>query len=249
MRTLNDGTQAIQSFRADMDSEIGSAVSELNDLLGQFKDANNDIVVGHAQRPRRLRLARPARRAAQADIEHRRRLDLSRASDNDMVIMTKDGATLFETIPRTVSFQPQTVYAAGMAGNSVYIDGIPLQGGTGGNTNSSGKLAGLMQLRDSVAGTMQSQLDEVARGLVTAFAETDGSGGPLPPLAGLFTWAGAPAIPAAGTIVDGLAGTISLNAAFDSVGRRQPDAAARRRRQRRRLRRTTPAAAHPMPTC
>ena len=30
-----------------------------------------------------------------------------------MVIMTKDGATLFETIPRTVSFQPQTVYAAG----------------------------------------------------------------------------------------------------------------------------------------
>ena len=82
-----------------------------------------------------------------------------------MVIMTKDGATLFETIPRTVSFQPQTVYAAGTAGNSVYIDGIPLQGGTGGNTNSSGKLAGLVQLRDSVAGTMQSQLDEVARGL------------------------------------------------------------------------------------
>ena len=44
-----------------------------------------------------------------------------------MVIMTKDGATLFETIPRTVSFQPQAVYAAGTAGNSVYIDGMPVQ--------------------------------------------------------------------------------------------------------------------------
>ena len=82
-----------------------------------------------------------------------------------MVIMTKDGATLFETIPRTVTFQPQRVYAAGTTGNSVYIDGVPLQGGTGGNTNASGKLAGLVQLRDSVAGTMQSQLDEIARGL------------------------------------------------------------------------------------
>ena len=39
---------------------------------------------------------------------------------------------------------------------------------------------------------MQSQLDEVARGLITAFAETDGSGGPLPARAGLFTWPGAP---------------------------------------------------------
>ena len=63
---------------------------------------------------------------------------------------------------------------------------------------------------------MESQLDEIARGLITAFAETDGTGGPLPPVAGLFTWPGAPAIPPAGTIIDGLAGQISLNTAFDS---------------------------------
>ena len=133
-----------------------------------------------------------------------------------MVIMTKDGATLFETIPRTVTFQPQPAYGPGTVGNSVYIDGIPVAAGTGGNTNSSGKIAGLVQLRDSVAGAMQSQLDEVARGVISAFAETDGSGGPLPARAGLFTWPGAPAIPAAGTLVDGLAGSITLNAAYNS---------------------------------
>jgi len=215
VRTLNSGTDAIQSFRADMDSEIGSAVSELNDLLAQFKDANSDIVSG-TRNGRDVSDSLDRRDALLKQISSIVGVSTYSRSDNDMVIMTKDGATLFETIPRAVSFQPQTVYAAGMAGNSVYIDGIPLQGGTGGNTNSSGKLAGLVQLRDSVAGTMQSQLDEVARGLVTAFAETDGSGGPLPLRAGIFTWAGAPAIPAAGTIVDGLAGTISLNAAFDS---------------------------------
>jgi flagellar hook-associated protein 1 len=221
VRTLNDGTQAIQSFRADMDSEIGSAVSELNDLLGRFKDANNDIVSG-TRNGRDVSDSLDQRDALLKQISSIVGVSTYTRSDNDMVIMTKDGATLFETIPRTVSFQPQTVYAAGMAGNSVYIDGIPLQGGTGGNTNSSGKLAGLVQLRDSVAGTMQSQLDEVARGLVTAFAETKAAGPPTP-LAGLFTWAGAPAIPAAGTIVDGLAGTISLNAAFDSSAGGNPN--------------------------
>jgi flagellar hook-associated protein 1 FlgK len=66
-------------------------------------------------------------------------------------------------------------------------------------------------------------LDEVARGLVTAFAETDGSGGPLPLAAGLFTWSGAPAIPAAGTLVDGLAGSITLNTAYDSSAGGDPN--------------------------
>jgi flagellar hook-associated protein 1 FlgK len=222
VRTLNSGTQAIQSFRADMDSEISSSVSELNNLLAQFKDANNDIVSG-TRNNRDVSDSLDRRDALLKQISSIVGISTYTRSDNDMVIMTKDGATLFETIPRTVSFQPQSVYAAGTAGNAVYIDGIPLQGGTGGNTNSSGKIAGLVQLRDSVAGTMQSQLDEVARGLVTAFAETDGSGGPLPARVGIFTWTGAPAVPAAGTIVDGLAGSISLNAAFDSSAGGNPN--------------------------
>ncbi|RVD51767.1 flagellar hook-associated protein FlgK, partial [Mesorhizobium sp. M8A.F.Ca.ET.023.02.2.1] len=37
----------------------------------------------------------------------------------------------------------------------------------------------------------------------------------MPNAAGLFTWPGAPAVPAAGTLVDGLAGTIKINAAMD----------------------------------
>ena len=36
-----------------------------------------------------------------------------------------------------------------------------------------------------------------------------------PDAPGLFTWPGAPAVPAAGTLVNGLAGSITVNAAFD----------------------------------
>src|SRR5690606_19030042 len=55
---------------------------------------------------------------------------------NDMVITTTDGTTLFETIPRSVTFSPSPGYAAGMAGSAVYIDNVRVAGGTGGDTDA-----------------------------------------------------------------------------------------------------------------
>jgi len=94
--------------------------------------------------------------------------------------------------------------------------------GFGGNTNAAGKIAGLVQLRDDVALTMQSQLDEIARGLIATFAETDpASGGTLPDMPGLFTWSDpsdplSGAMPPDGVRIAGLAGTIIVNDAFVS---------------------------------
>src|SRR5690606_23420867 len=121
-------------------------------------------------------------------------------SDNDMVVLTKDGSTLFETVPRKVSFTPTGVYSPGTSGGKVFVDGVPIDLASGGNTSASGRIAGMIQLRDGVTVTMQGQLDEIARGLITAFAETSPTNA-LPPAAGLFTWLGAPAVPAAGTLV------------------------------------------------
>ncbi len=94
------------------------------------------------------------------------------------------------------------------------IDGVPLQPGTGANTNATGKLAAMLQLRDSVAVSMQAQLDETARGLITAFRETAPG---LADATGLFTWSGSPAVPPAGTLVNGLASQISLSLAVDPL--------------------------------
>lgn len=221
VRTLNSGTQAIQSFRVDMDNQIEASVNELNDLLNQFKDANTEVVAG-TRNGRDVSDSLDRRDSLLKQIAGIVGVSTFTRGDNDMVIMTKDGATLFETIPRNVTFQAQPMYNAGVPGNSVYVDGLPIISGSGGNSDASGRISGMLQLRDSVAGTMQSQLDEIARGLITAFAETDGSGGPLPSAAGLFTWSGAPAIPASGTLVGGLAGQISLNAAFDTASGGDP---------------------------
>ncbi|WP_296742795.1 flagellar hook-associated protein FlgK [Mesorhizobium sp.] len=208
--SLNSGTQAIQDFRTQTDGQIATAVSDLNSLLSQFQDANKAVITG-TRSGTDVSDALDQRDALLKKIGEYVPVSTFTRGDNDMVITTKDGTTLFETVPRSVTFTASAGYTAGTPGNKIYIDNVPLSG-TSDNTTADGKLAGLLKLRDGVATTMQSQLDEIARGLVTAFAETSSS---QPNAAGLFTWSGAPAIPAAGTLVNGLAGTIKINAAFD----------------------------------
>ncbi|MER9169069.1 flagellar hook-associated protein FlgK [Mesorhizobium australicum] len=211
VRSLNEGSKAIQDFRTQTDGQIDTAVKDLNSLLNQFQDANIAVMSG-TRSGTDVSDALDQRDALLKKIANYIPVSTFTRGDNDMVITTGDGTTLFETIPRTVSFAPSSGYAAGAAGNTVCIDNVPVSAGSGGNTTASGTIAGLLQLRDGVASTMQSQLDETARGLITAFAETAPS---MPNAAGLFTWPGAPAVPAAGTLVDGLAGTIKINAAMD----------------------------------
>lgn len=215
VRGLNDGTAAIQNFRAEQDAQIVVSVGELNTLLDSFHRLNQTIV-GGTQMGRDVNDAMDQRDAVLKKIAEIVPISTLDRGSNDMVLITADGATLYETVPRKVTFEPTSSYAAGVGGNAVYIDGVPLSAGSGGNTSAGGRLAGLLQLRDGVATTMQSQLDEIARGLISSFAETDPSGMAMVPDApGLFTWPGAPTMPP-GSLVAGLAGTIVLNPAFDS---------------------------------
>ncbi|TGP55468.1 flagellar hook-associated protein FlgK [bacterium M00.F.Ca.ET.230.01.1.1] len=211
VNSLNSGTKAIQDFRTQADSQIATAVDDLNSLLSQFQDANKAVISG-TRSGTDVSDALDQRDALLKKISQYIPISTFTRGDNDMVITTKDGTTLFETVPRSVTFTPSSGYSAGTPGNTIYIDNVPVSAGTTDNTTADGKLAGLLKLRDGVASTMQSQLDEIARGLVTAFAETAPS---QPNATGLFTWSGAPAIPAAGTLVNGLAGSISINARFD----------------------------------
>jgi flagellar hook-associated protein 1 FlgK len=79
----------------------------------------------------------------------------------------------------------------------------------------SGALAGLATLRDTTAPQYQDQLDQIANGLVSAFAETDQTGGAAPTLPGLFTYSGATGLLADTAVPPGLAGEIEINAKVD----------------------------------
>ncbi|TYR30137.1 flagellar hook-associated protein FlgK [Mesorhizobium microcysteis] len=211
--TLNQGTNAVQAFRTDMDGQIGTAVGELNQLLSDFKTVNDAVIKG-TNSGRDILDDLDRRDALLKKISEYVPISTIGRANNDLMIVTADGTTLFETIPRHVGFEPTAAYGAATVGNRITVDGVPIFKATGANTSASGSLAAMLQMRDSYATGMQAQLDEVARGLIKAFSETD----PNPPndtLPGLFTWPGAPAMPADGTLINGLAGLITLNALVD----------------------------------
>jgi flagellar hook-associated protein 1 FlgK len=211
---LNEATDAVQTLRADADADIATSVKRVNDLLAQFEDLNKTIVAGTAL-GEEMTDELDARDAILAQLSEEMGISVVSRENNDLVLYTDGGVTLFETTARSVTFAATPVYGAATVGNAVYVDGVPVTGSGATMPLQAGSLVGLTTLRDETAVTYQNQLDEIARGLVAAFAESDQSGGGGPDLAGLFTYAGGPAIPAAGTVMTGLAGLISVNAAID----------------------------------
>jgi flagellar hook-associated protein 1 FlgK len=122
---------------------------------------------------------------------------------------------LFDRSARTLTFSASNGLAAGGSGAPVYADGVQITGTNAPMPSKSGNLVALAQIRDQIAPTYQSQLDEVARLLVNRFAETDQTASPsLPDATGLFSYSGSPAVPGLSQI-PGLALQIKVNTSFD----------------------------------
>jgi flagellar hook-associated protein 1 FlgK len=211
--SINQASSETQTIRLEADQAIERGVDKLNSLLALFETVNNSIVSGTRtgvdvlqeldQRDMLLR-----------DISSLIGVQTLDRGANDLVLYTDGGQTLFETVPRPVSFTPTNGFDATITGNPIYIDGVPLDAGQGAQTSAQGELAAHLQIRDEFAPRYQSQLDEIARGLVTAFAEQDQSvPATLPDMPGLFTWVGA-SVPAGGTIEPGIAATLAVNPAL-----------------------------------
>jgi len=219
---LNNATASVQGIRAGADKEIATDVAKLNDLLSQFKTAN-DAVKSSQSSTDEIASAMDTRDAILQQMSQIVGITTVTRSGNDMAVYTSDGTPLFDTVARTVSFSPTSTYSAGSTGNAIYIDGTPLSAGSGAETTAQGSLQALVQIRDTIAPTYQSQLDEIAKGLVSMFSETDQTNGDVAP--GLFTWVPAsdpaytPAdsdsvMPDASPNIAGIAGSITVNPAF-----------------------------------
>lgn len=212
---LNEATQTVQSVRAQADADMQASVARINDLLGQFQTVNSAIVRG-TERGTDVTDDLDQRDQILASLSQEVGIRTITRANNDVAIYTDSGVTMFEGGARSVTFKPTQIFNATTTGNSVSIDGVPITGNVGTMLASTGKLVGLATIRDGIAVSYQSQLDEIARGLIETFAESDQSSTPtLPNAPGLFTSNGAPAMPASGTVSAGLAGTIRINASVD----------------------------------
>lgn len=213
--SINQASSEAQAIRLEADQAIGRGVNTLNGLLAQFETVNNAVVAG-SQTGADVLQELDQRDKLLREISSLVGIQVLDRGANDLVLYTDGGQTLFETVPRPVSFVPTNGFDATITGNPIYVDGVPLEAGQGAQTSAQGELAAHLQIRDEYAPVYQSQLDEIARGLVTAFAEHDQSvPAALPDMPGLFTWVGA-SVPPSGVIEPGMAATLAVNPALIS---------------------------------
>jgi len=211
---LNQATNTVQSVREGANADMATSVANINQLLTQFEKVNNAIVRGTISGDDVTDYL-DQRDSIVSKLSEEVGVEMSLRPNGDAALYTDSGVVLFDKTARTVSFTATNIYSPGTTGNAVYIDGVPVTGANSVMPLKSGKLAGLAQLRDKDSVTYQSQLDEIARGLINTFKESDQTAAALPDVPGLFTYPGAPAMPASATVSVGLAGLISVAASVD----------------------------------
>ena len=213
--SLNSGSAAVQQVREQADSDMASSVSTINSLLDQFSQVDATIVSGLATGAN-VSAAEDTRDTLLTQLSQQIGISTTTSANGSTSIYTDSGVTLFQDTPRTVSFTPTATLVAGASGNAVTVDGVPITGPSAPMAIQSGALAGLANLRDTVAPQYQAQLDQIAGGLINAFGESDQSTTTtgLPSLPGLFTTPGASGLPTAADTT-GLAASIEVNPAVD----------------------------------
>jgi flagellar hook-associated protein 1 len=220
--TLNDASRTILDLVTRIDQELGTSVDRVNGLLMRLEQINNQVVGAARSRIDSADLL-DTRDGIIKDIATEIGVRITPQADNGVALHTDSGIVLFDKTARTVTFAPGTLAAGISPGNPILIDGVPAIGGQKIMEVESGRMKGLVEIRDNVAPILQAQIDEVARGLVEAFAEYDQSpGGTAAPRPGLFTYPGATTVPAAGVRLPGLAGQLIVNPNADPAAGGDP---------------------------
>ncbi len=212
---LNGASTTVQNVREQADTDIASSVSTINSLLSQFQKVNDSIV--NSPKGADITDLQDQRDSLLQQLSGQVGITTVTRGNNDMAIFTDSGVTLFDKTPRSVTFTSTAIFSAATQGQAVYADGVAITAQGSPLAIHTGELSGLVSVRDNVAVTYQKQLDEIARGLITDFQETDQSATPTkPPQAGLFNNGGSLTVPPAGTVVPGLAATIQVATTVDT---------------------------------
>jgi flagellar hook-associated protein 1 len=135
-----------------------------------------------------------------------------RRTDNDILVTTETGVTLFETKPRSISLQHGPVDSA----PSVIVDGLRVTGDQGAFIVADGKLTTLSNLNNGPLRNTASALDAISQQLIKVFAETDTTQPPpANKRAGLFVEHGTNDVPASSAQARNLASRLRVNPLHD----------------------------------
>ena len=175
---LNTLTGAVQEMRVEAEQQISNSVSELNRQLTALADVNVRILDISQDQQARLSLMDERDRLV-ASISELVDVRATYRTDGTVALMTESGVGILDVEASQFGFR-----SGGGLNSSSLFDPDPAKNGVGELTLrtpsglqidlagqqllSSGRIAGLLELRDTTLVNMQDQLDEIAAGLAQA---------------------------------------------------------------------------------
>lgn len=216
LRTMTD---TIQELRQQADQQVGDVVNEINFISTNIADINDTLV--------RTQTANndPSDLLDKRDLEINRLAELIdirffKRDDGDIVVFTSSGRTLVDNVPAVLTHNSASTVSPTITAAQGGIDGIFIGTRIKGNDLTDeirgGELKGLIDIRDTVLVTLQSEIDELSAELRDVFNQIHNRGTAFP---GLQTTTGSR------NFVDSSTQTITFNGnddtaitLFDSLG-------------------------------
>ncbi|HEY4135705.1 MAG TPA: flagellar hook-associated protein FlgK [Alphaproteobacteria bacterium] len=205
-RQLNDMSGQIQDMRYQADQNVADSVDQINQTLQNIAELNVSI-------SRSIALNQPAgdlqdqRDTAVASLASQMDISYFTRDSGEMVIFMASGQPLVDREASTISYTP----AATMGGDVSYpgggLEGIKLNGTDITDTIKSGKLRGLIDMRDTELPNFASEMNTLARTLKDQLNAIHNDGVAIPPPASLTGSTGF-ADPATDTV--SLTGTVRI---------------------------------------
>jgi flagellar hook-associated protein 1 FlgK len=179
-RQMNDMSKQIQDLRYEADQQIGGAVDQINQLLQNIAELNVNI-------SRNIALNQPAgdlqdqRDSAIASLSEKMDVSYFTRGTGETVIFMASGRPLVDREASTISYTPASAMSAEVAYPSNGIGGIMLNGTDVTGDIKSGKLAGLIDIRDTELPNFGVEMDQLATVLKDQINAIHNDGVAIPP--------------------------------------------------------------------
>jgi flagellar hook-associated protein 1 FlgK len=218
LRRIREGAEAQIQAEVEIVNQSLAELERVNDEIKLLAGTGRDVTALEDQRDRLIDAI--AERIPVREI---------RRAPNDILLLTEQGVPLFDGRPAQVGFTP----TAGIAPAAVYATGAPDPGyaailsgltldqrdlapGSGdAQAVTSGRIAGLFAVRDTLTVQMQKQIDQLASALIDRFQDPANDASLAPGTPGLFTAGGSFHDRGDPAEIVGMADRIAVNLAVD----------------------------------
>ncbi|MBE6452380.1 MAG: flagellar hook-associated protein FlgK [Alphaproteobacteria bacterium] len=159
---LNSVSAEIQVLRGDADLQITENVEEINKLLDTIDHLNEELVKYELLNYDGVADLQDQRDTALRELSAMIDISYFKRDNGSIVIQTTNGITLLDSDPHKLSHaavaktSPTVTYASGGIGG-IYVDGKDITGYI-----KNGEIKGLIEVRDVILPSLQSQLDELS---------------------------------------------------------------------------------------